>query len=95
MLLSSILLSALPIDVPAQPVASSVHGEAPATAVEEHQFTGSSTSVAAFQAWFAGEDFVKPNIETRDLRTLDLPNGEEAQAGDVIVKGTDGEFFIK
>lgn len=72
-----------------------MHSEAPATAVEEHQFSGSGTSVAAFQAWFDGGEFVEPTIETRDLQQLELPNGEIAESGDVIVKGENGEFSVK
>lgn len=62
---------------------------------EEHTFTGSSTSAAAFQEWFAGEEFVRPTIETRDLTELKVNEFQTAQAGDVIYKDDSGEFWIQ
>lgn len=63
-------------------------------AVETHTFTGSGTSAKAFQKWFAGEEYVEPTTETRDLATLPLPDGTEAQPGDVIGKTAEGTFFV-
>ncbi|MCH6196815.1 hypothetical protein MHT86_04780 [Corynebacterium mastitidis] len=90
-----------------QPIAvpeASVAPEAPQTAVgepaqvealgEAHLFSGSGTSVEAFTAWFAGEDFVEPDGGTKDYRPLTLPNGQVAHGGDVIVKDAHGQFRI-
>lgn len=82
---------ASPLQASAEP---EVAAASDAAATETHIFTGSSTSVAAFEAWFNGSEFVKPEIETRDLRTLVLPNGQEAEAGAEISKIGD-EFIIK
>lgn len=62
--------------------------------LEIHLFNGSSSHVAAFNDWFAGGDFVEPGAYTRDVRSLELPNGEIAEAGDSIVKYFDGSFGI-
>lgn len=62
--------------------------------VETHDFSGSGTTAAAFQDWFNGEEFTKPDIETRDLVVLDVPGGETAKAGDTIAKFADGSFGV-
>ncbi|KQB85370.1 hypothetical protein [Corynebacterium oculi] len=62
---------------------------------EEHLFSGSSTSVAAFEKWFAGEDFVKPEFETLDLRSLKVNEYETAEAGDTVYKDDQGRFWVK
>ncbi|MBC3185354.1 hypothetical protein H7347_01970 [Corynebacterium sp. zg-331] len=69
-------------------------GESPA-GYEEHQFSGSSTSVAAFENWFAGGEFVKPEEETRDLRQLKVNEYETAQSGDIVYKDDQGRFWVK
>ncbi|MBP3088618.1 hypothetical protein EML15_05585 [Corynebacterium sp. sy017] len=61
---------------------------------ERHTFSGSSTAVSAFQKWFAGEEFVQPEIETMDLTALALPCGEIAYAGDIVYKDNNGEFHV-
>ena len=68
---------------------------APAHQYEEHEFTGSSTSADAFRAWFGGKKFVKPYIETMDLVELEVNDTQTAQAGDIIYKDEDGNFWIK
>lgn len=67
----------------------------PAPSVEEHRFSGSSTSARAFQIWFDGGEFVQPTIETMDLRHLRVNDTQVARAGDVIYKDADGNFWIK
>ncbi|MCH6195892.1 hypothetical protein MHT86_00010 [Corynebacterium mastitidis] len=76
-------------------VASAASAEESAAGYEEHLFTGSSTSVAAFQEWFAGGEFVQPEIETRDLRELEVNEFETAESGDTIYKDDQGRFWIK
>lgn len=63
--------------------------------VEEHTFSGSSTSVAVFEEWFAGGDFVQPEIETLDLRHLKVNDTQIAKAGDVIFKDANGNFWVR
>ncbi len=63
--------------------------------VEEHTFTGSSTSVAVFEEWFAGGDFVQPEIETLDIRHLKVNETQTAEAGDIVVKDANGNFWVK
>ncbi|MBK4156054.1 hypothetical protein GWO69_00770 [Corynebacterium macginleyi] len=62
---------------------------------EEHRFTGSPTSAAAFHEWFAGGEFVRPTVETRDITELKVNDFETARAGDVVYKNDSGEFWIK
>ncbi|WPF65294.1 MULTISPECIES: hypothetical protein [unclassified Corynebacterium] len=62
---------------------------------EEHLFSGSSTSVAAFENWFAGGEFVQPEYETRDLRSLKVNEHETAEAGDTVYKDDQGRFWVK
>ena len=62
---------------------------------EEHRFSGSSSSVDAFQAWFDGGDFVEPTVETLDLRELKVNDTQVAHAGDIIDKDEDGNFWVK
>lgn len=69
--------------------------KAPAQKYEEHRFSGSSTSVDAFQAWFDGEEFVEPVVETLDLRELQVNDTQVAHAGDIIYKDEDGKFWVK
>lgn len=75
----------------ASDTAASTH----AAKAETHVFSGSSTSAAAFQDWFNGGEFKKPTIETRDLTTLTLPNGQVAEAGDTIAKIGDKFLVLK
>ncbi len=63
-------------------------------AVESHVFSGSSTAVDAFQAWFAGGQFVAPTIETRDLNIFPVNGHQKAVPGDVISKDAHGHFFV-
>lgn len=63
-------------------------------AVESHVFSGSSTAVDAFEAWFAGGEFVAPTLETRDLNVLRVNGHEKAVPGDVISKDAQGHFFV-
>lgn len=62
---------------------------------EEHRFSGSSTSVDAFQAWFEGGKFVEPAVETLDIRELQVNETQVAHAGDIIYKDEDGNFWVK
>lgn len=62
---------------------------------EEHVFSGSSTAVAAFEDWFAGGEFVQPEIETRDLNVLTVNEDETAEAGDTVYKDDQGRFWVK
>lgn len=66
-----------------------------AASVEEHTFSGSSTSVAVFEAWFAGGDFVQPELETMDLRHLHVNETQTAEPGDVVFKDANGNFWVK
>ncbi|KQB86898.1 hypothetical protein [Corynebacterium lowii] len=102
MLLSTLALSALTFDAPVfqepitpRPIVAQQDADEQDARGEAHRYSGSSTSSEAFQKWFAGEEFVAPDGETKDLRPLVLPNGQVAHGGDVIVKGENGEFFIK
>ncbi|KQB85085.1 hypothetical protein [Corynebacterium oculi] len=108
MLLSTLLLSAATTGAPVyqEPILPEpivVQQEAPAEAPEAtetiegeaHRYSGSGTAAEAFQKWFAGEDFVAPDGETKDYRPLELPNGQVARGGDVIVKDSNGEFVIQ
>lgn len=66
-----------------------------AASVEEHTFTGSSTSVAVFEAWFAGGEFIQPELETMDLRHLKVNETQTAEPGDVVFKDINGNFWVK
>lgn len=79
----------------ADTAATTATSEAVTPLFEEHRFTGSSTSAAAFEQWFKGEPFVAPKHETRDLRELRVNAFEVAHAGDVIYKDDQGRFWIK
>ena len=74
---------------------SSLSEDAPAPQYEEHQFSGSSTSAQAFQVWFDGGEFVQPTAETRDLRQLRVNDTQVAEAGDVIYKDENGDFWVQ
>lgn len=112
MLLSTLLLSAVPLNAPVyqtpilpEPImvhqestpeaAESVVEVAPEVQGEAHRYSGSGTAAESFQKWFAGEEFVAPDGETKDYRPLELPNGQIAWGGDVIVKDANGDFFIQ
>ncbi|MCZ9309141.1 hypothetical protein ACUY3K_00220 [Corynebacterium uberis] len=80
---------------PSGDVAATAATATSASQVEEHVFSGSSTSKDAFEAWFAGGEFVKPTAETRDLTELRVNEYETAHAGDTIYKDELGHFWIK
>lgn len=62
------------------------------TCVEQHTFSGASSAIPDFKAWFAGEEFVENPAQTRDLSEFSLPNGETVRGGDIICKSIDGQF---
>ena len=64
--------------------------------VEAHRFGGSSTEVAAFRAWIAGRAFVRPALQTRDLRSwqIETLEGEfTVSPGGWVIRGVAGEFY--
>ncbi|WPF65564.1 MULTISPECIES: hypothetical protein [unclassified Corynebacterium] len=102
MFLSTLLLSAVPLDAPVyqqpilpEPIVAQQEAATPEAEGEAHRFSGSGTAVESFQKWFAGEEFVAPDGETKDYQFLELPNGQVARGGDVIVKDANGEFSIR
>ncbi|MBC3185101.1 hypothetical protein H7347_00645 [Corynebacterium sp. zg-331] len=102
MLATTLLLSALPLDAPIyqepilpESVAVQQEAQAPAVQGEAHRYSGSGPAAEAFQKWFAGEEFVAPEAETKDYRPLELPNGQVAWGGAVIVKDANGEFSLQ
>lgn len=62
---------------------------------EEHLFNGSSTSAQAFENWFAGGEFVEPEVQTMDLRHLKVNEFQTAEPGEVIYKDDQGRFWVK
>lgn len=62
--------------------------------VEYYRFAGSSTEVSAFEKWFVGAAFFIPTVRTRDIRTLTLPGGEVASAGDWVGRDSSHKFFV-
>ncbi|MBC6806648.1 hypothetical protein CRD17_05420 [Corynebacterium sp. LK30] len=68
---------------------------APVHKYEQHRFSGSSTSADAFQVWFDGGVYVEPIVETLDLVELQVNDTQVAQAGDIIYKDEDGNFWVK
>lgn len=67
---------------------------ATAETVEEHLFNGSSTSAQAFEDWFAGGEFVEPEVPTLDLRRLKVNEFQTAEPGEVIYKDDQGRFWV-
>ena len=64
--------------------------------VEAHRFNGSSSEIAAFKKWQAGQEFVRPVVQTRDRVSMMIHTWEgwmEASPGDWIIKGVQGEFY--
>lgn len=64
--------------------------------IEAVRFRGSSSDVAAIEKWIQGEEYIEPQVCTRDICTFDIDTLEGtmvAQPGDWIIKGVKGEFY--
>lgn len=68
------------------------------TVVEAVRFRGSSTQAGRIDRWIAGEEYVEPGIETRDMTTIDVVTASgsvcTAWPGDYIIKDQFGNFEV-
>lgn len=64
--------------------------------IEAVQFEGTTTSMVAIQHWMSGSDYFRPEVQTRDYRTMEIETLEGtmiANPRDWIIKGVQGEFY--